>query len=214
MPESPSRSVPSSRGSKPRPLSITDTSTKVRLLRNTTETLAASLCLRTFESASWTTRKSTIFCESLRSLSPPSTSSRVSMSVAFSRERSSRCTASATGRATAVVDRIECATSRRRSPPAPRRVPSLDGPGMNLSRAGDRAVECCAGNLAQAAAARRLPVTDETGRGAGGVDDPEGAGGRRSEPDDQGERELGGDDRRQLGELLAAEGTTEDGEGR
>ena len=95
-----------------------------------------------------------------------------------------------------------------------RPIPPLDDPGMNLSRAGDHAVECCARNLAKAAAARRLAVTDETGRGAGGVDDPEGAGGRRRELDDQGERELGGDDRRQLGELLAAQRTTEDGEGR
>src|SRR5205085_2280647 len=52
-----------------------------------------------------------------------------------------------------------------------RPIPPLDDPGMKLSRAGDHAVECCARNLAKAAAARRLAVTDETGRGAGGGDD-------------------------------------------
>ena len=56
-------------------------------------------------------------------------------------------------------------------------------------------------------------MRDEAGRRADGVDDPERSGGRRRKLDQQDERELGRDGRRQLSELLAAECAAEDCEG-
>ncbi len=95
-----------------------------------------------------------------------------------------------------------------------RAVPTLDDPDVHLGRADDDSVERGARRLPQPAAARRLAVRDETGRGAGGVEDPEGAGSGRCELDQQGERQLGGDHRGKLGELLARESAPEDCERR
>ena len=95
-----------------------------------------------------------------------------------------------------------------------RAVPPLDDPDVHLGRAGDHAVERGLRHLAQPAAARRLAVRDETGGRAGRVEDPERAGSGGCELDEQGERELRGDRRRKLGELLARERAPEDRERR
>ena len=95
-----------------------------------------------------------------------------------------------------------------------RAVPPLDDPDVHLGRADDDSVERGARRLPQPAAARRFAVRDETGRGAGRVEEPEGAGSSGGELDQQDERELGGDRRRKLGELLAPESAPEDCERR
>ena len=61
IPASPSRSPASLRELKPPPSSVIVRSMNLGLLSSTTETLLAPLCLRTFDSASWTMRKRTIF---------------------------------------------------------------------------------------------------------------------------------------------------------
>ena len=95
-----------------------------------------------------------------------------------------------------------------------RPIPALDDPDVHLGRAGDDAVERGLRHLPQAAAARRLAVRDETRGRAGSVEDPERAGCSRCELDEQRERELRGDRRRKLSELLAGECAPEDREGR
>ena len=293
----------------------------MRLLRSTTETFAASLCLRTFDSASWTTRKSTIFCESLRlgqvaldlklRFDAGRALERAQLGLDRVRDRPGDGRRRADGvrdlaqalveRAEPGVDVVEASAHalpevvgddrrdlRRRVPQllgqrhdllqrpvveveaeaqeAPlagsheivlalhspveergaleerrergrrlleillevlrlgaasagdergvRPVPPLDDPDVHLGRAGDHAVERGLRHLPQAAAARRLAVRDETGGRAGGVENPERAGRGGCELDEQRERELRGDGRRKLRELLAGERAPEDREGR
>jgi hypothetical protein len=52
-------------------------------------------------------------------------------------------------------------------------IPALDDLDVDLGRPGDDSVERGARHFPQPAAARRLAVRDETGGGAGSVEDPE-----------------------------------------
>jgi hypothetical protein len=71
-------------------------------------------------------------------------------------------------------------------------VPPLHDPHMHLGRTGDHTVERSLRHLAQATAARRLAMRDETGGRARGIEDPDRGGSRRCKLDNQGERELRG----------------------
>ena len=93
-------------------------------------------------------------------------------------------------------------------------IPPLDDPDMHLGRAGGHTVERGLRHLAQAPAARCLAVRDEAGGRAGGVEDPERAGGCGCELAEQHECELRCAGRRKLSELLARECAPEDREGR